>query len=162
MIYTTTYDAPFGSITLAATDCALVALQFNQGKKTWEQIESVTTEKETEILTNTKKELDLYFALKLKKFTIAIAPEGTVFQQKVWQQLLAIPFGELRTYGNLAKAIAQPTASRAVGAANGKNPIGIIVPCHRVIGNGGALTGFAGGMAVKEFLLKLEGYNTLF
>ena len=88
--------------------------------------------------------------------------QGTGFQKTIWQQLVAIPFGQTRTYGQLAKQIKKPTASRAVGAANGKNPISIIVPCHRVVGTNGKLTGFAGGLKVKEQLLKLEGQLSLF
>ena len=102
------------------------------------------------------EQLDAYFAGERKDFEVALDLEGTAFQQLVWQALVEIPFGETQTYGALADRIARPTAVRAVGAANGRNPVAIIVPCHRVVGADGALTGFAGGLARKRFLLDHE------
>lgn len=102
------------------------------------------------------EQLAAYFGGELTEFDLALAPEGTEFQQKVWRLLRAIPFGETRTYGQLATKLRRPTASRAVGAANGKNPLGIIVPCHRVIGASGDLTGYAGGLPMKKWLLAHE------
>lgn len=101
-------------------------------------------------------QLRAYFAGKLTAFDLALAPDGTPFQQSVWQALGTIPFGETTTYSAIAKQIGRPTAIRAVGAANGANPIPIIIPCHRVIGSSGKLTGFAGGLPTKEHLLRLE------
>ena len=101
-------------------------------------------------------EVDEYFALERTEFTVPLAPEGTPFQHEVWKALRAIPFGETRSYLDVANAIGKPKAVRAVGAANGRNPLGIIVPCHRVIGADGSLTGYAGGMERKKFLLDLE------
>jgi methylated-DNA-[protein]-cysteine S-methyltransferase len=97
-----------------------------------------------------------YFEGKRRSFSLKLDPIGTKFQNDVWQALLAIPFGETRSYGQLAKQLGNPQASRAVGAANGKNPISIVVPCHRVIGSSGKLTGFAGGLRAKAHLLELE------
>src|SRR5262249_47406779 len=104
-----------------------------------------------------ERQLGEYFAGKRKAFTVKLDYRGTPFQRKVWVALLAIPFGETRTYGELAKQIGSPAAVRAVGAANGRNPIAIIGPCHRVVGSTGKLTGFAGGLETKATLLKLEG-----
>ena len=104
----------------------------------------------------TKQELAEYFAGERTQFTVKLETEGTEFQKQVWQELAKIPYGLTTTYGQMAKNIARPKASRAVGAANGANPIPIILPCHRVIGANKSLTGFAGGLPIKEFLLDLE------
>jgi methylated-DNA-[protein]-cysteine S-methyltransferase len=115
------------------------------------------------MLLRTEKELNEYFSHKRKAFTVPLDMRGTYFQKQVWEALLGIPFGETRTYGQLANQLGNPKATRAVGAANGRNPIAIIVPCHRVIGFSGKLTGFAGGLDAKDHLLKLEGRGeTLF
>ncbi|MBP8221372.1 MAG: methylated-DNA--[protein]-cysteine S-methyltransferase, partial [Aeromonadaceae bacterium] len=97
-----------------------------------------------------------YFAGRLQRFTLPLAAHGTAFQQAVWQALCDIPYGETRSYGDIARAIGKPAAVRAVGAANGRNPLSIIVPCHRVIGQNGSLTGYAGGLPIKQQLLALE------
>ncbi|HEH9404426.1 methylated-DNA--[protein]-cysteine S-methyltransferase [Aeromonas sp. MR19] len=102
-------------------------------------------------------EFDAYFAGRLQRFTLPLAANGTAFQQTVWQALCEIPYGETRSYGEIARVIGKPSASRAVGAANGRNPLSIIVPCHRVIGQNGSLTGYAGGLPIKQELLRLEG-----
>ena len=103
------------------------------------------------------EQLEEYFARKRTMFTVPIAPMGTTFQQRVWTELTTIPYGETRSYGQLAEAIGNRSAMRAVGAANGRNPISIIVPCHRVIGSNGTLVGYGGGLERKRFLLGLEG-----
>ncbi len=108
------------------------------------------------VLLETEHQLAAYFAGTLKNFTVPLDFNGTEFQKSVWAALLTIPFGETRSYGDIARQIGRPGASRAVGAANGKNPISIIAPCHRVIGAAGALTGFAGGLDIKRRLLGLE------
>jgi methylated-DNA-[protein]-cysteine S-methyltransferase len=108
------------------------------------------------ILTETERQLKEYFSGQRETFSVALDMRGTDFQRDVWKALLAIPFGETRSYGQLATQIGNSKAMRAVGAANGRNPISILVPCHRVIGASGALTGFAGGLATKAQLLKLE------
>lgn len=109
------------------------------------------------ILQEAAKQLEEYFSGQREHFDLRLSPGGTEFQQQVWASLRAIPYGELRSYGDIARSIKRPKAVRAVGAANGRNPIPIIVPCHRVIGSNGALTGFAGGLEMKEQLLNLEG-----
>lgn len=98
-----------------------------------------------------------YFAGRLRSFSVPCAPSGTPFQHAVWQALCDIPYGQTRSYGELAAALGKPSASRAVGAANGRNPLSVIVPCHRVIGKDGRLTGYAGGLGIKQALLQLEG-----
>lgn len=103
------------------------------------------------------EQLDAYFDGRLTTFSVPLNPSGTAFQQQVWRQLQAIPYGQTVSYGAIANGIGKPTASRAVGMANGKNPLTIIVPCHRVIGSNGKLTGYAGGLTRKQFLLALEG-----
>ena len=108
------------------------------------------------VLVETERQLGEYFARKRKKFSVVLDMRGTRFQKGVWEALLAIPFGETRSYGQLAKQLGNPRATRAVGAANGRNPVSIIVPCHRVIGSSGKLTGFAGGLEAKAHLLRLE------
>lgn len=106
--------------------------------------------------TGVRDQLDAYFAGRLDRFDVALAPRGTAFQTRVWAALTAIPFGRTVTYGELAARLGAPTASRAVGLANGRNPISIIVPCHRVVGASGKLTGYAGGLEAKRRLLDLE------
>lgn len=102
------------------------------------------------------RQLNAYFAGKLESFDLPLAPEGTPFQQKVWKELCQIPYGETISYGELARRIGNASASRAVGLANGSNPIPIVIPCHRVIGSNGKLTGYGGGLDIKEKLLALE------
>lgn len=101
-------------------------------------------------------QLEAYFEGKLKNFTLQLTPEGTPFQRRVWQALQKIPYGKTVSYGEIAKAIGKPQASRAVGAANGQNPLSIVIPCHRVIGSTGQLVGYGGGLRIKETLLSLE------
>jgi methylated-DNA-[protein]-cysteine S-methyltransferase len=108
------------------------------------------------VLVETERQLNEYFQGKRRSFCLKLDMVGTSFQNEVWQTLLAIPFGETRSYGQLARQLGNPRAMRAVGAANGRNPIAIVVPCHRVIGASGKLTGFAGGLDAKEHLLGLE------
>jgi methylated-DNA-[protein]-cysteine S-methyltransferase len=112
--------------------------------------------------TETTAQLQAYFAGELKEFTLRLRLHGTPFQQTVWDQLRRIPYGETRSYGDLADALGKPGASRAVGLANGKNPIGIIVPCHRVVGANGSLTGYGGGLDRKQRLLDFESGTALF
>lgn len=120
-------------------------------------INIVTTE--NEFTNKIKEELDLYFAGELKNFSLKTKPKGTEFQLKVWNELKRIPYGETRSYKEIAVAIGNSKASRAIGMANNKNPIAIIIPCHRVIGTNGSLTGYAGGLDMKEKLLNLEKNN---
>jgi methylated-DNA-[protein]-cysteine S-methyltransferase len=108
------------------------------------------------VLALAQRQLEQYFARERREFELPLAPEGTAFQQRVWRALLAIPCGATRSYGEIARAIGRPAASRAVGAANGRNPIAIVVPCHRVIGSNGTLTGYGGGLPAKRWLLDHE------
>ncbi len=117
--------------------------------------------KETPLLKETHRQLDAYFNRKLKVFNIPFVLEGTPFQQKVWRALCDIPYGTCITYGELAVRIGDPKACRAVGMANGRNPLPVIIPCHRIIGSGGKLTGYTGGLEIKTKLLQVEGI-TLF
>ena len=113
--------------------------------------------KDTDLLLEARRQLEEYFAGIRAGFSLPLAPQGTDFQKTVWRQLEAIPYGETRTYGQIAAALGKPKASRAVGSANHNNPIAILIPCHRVIGANGSLTGYAGGLDLKEKLLHLEG-----
>ena len=122
-----------------------------------ETAEADMNPRETALLLEAKRQLEEYFAGIRAGFSLPLAPEGTEFQKSVWQQLEAIPFGETRTYGQIAAAVGNPKACRAAGGAIHKNPIAIMIPCHRVIGADGSLTGFASGLDVKEALLHLEG-----
>jgi methylated-DNA-[protein]-cysteine S-methyltransferase len=106
-----------------------------------------------------RKQLDAYFAGELQEFDLKLDPAGTLFQRRVWEALRHIPYGQTRTYAEIAREIGRPTAFRAVGAANGANPIPVIIPCHRVIGSDGSLTGFGGGIPTKKRLLALESMN---
>jgi len=138
-----------GPMRFVANDDALVSL--------WFVDDPVTTNPEPHaVIDRAIVEMDEYLAGKRTDFSIPLAPEGTPFQREVWKALRAIPFGETRSYADVASAIGKPRAVRAVGAANGRNPIGIVVPCHRVIGKDGSLTGYAGGMDRKAYLLHLE------
>lgn len=149
------YEAPFTRLLLAGTDQGLKFLLFADGRHAPRDIPESWQHSPDE-LCEPLRQLDAWFAGELHEFDVRLAAEGTPFQQKVWDALLSIPYGETRTYGEVAAAIGQPTASRAVGAANGRNPISIIVPCHRVIGSSGKLVGFGGGVDVKRALLEHE------
>ncbi|WP_445940390.1 methylated-DNA--[protein]-cysteine S-methyltransferase [Pseudomonas sp.] len=148
-------DSPIGRLLLAADETGLQQLLMDIEGKPWhigEHWRSATDE-----LDKVRRQLDEYFAGRRQRFELPLAPQGTAFQQAVWQALQAIPFGRTSCYSDLAAEIARPKAVRAVGAANGANPIAIIIPCHRVIGRDGSLTGYAGGLPRKALLLKLEG-----
>jgi methylated-DNA-[protein]-cysteine S-methyltransferase len=152
------YDSPIGPLTLASNGSALIQCEFEGGKYPLPQYELGSDK----IIDQACRELDLYFAGKLRDFKVKVAPQGTEFQRKAWAALQTIPYGETRSYAQQAKAIGSPKATRAIGAANGRNPIPVIIPCHRVIGANGSLTGFGGGMERKQILLELEqGGNLL-
>lgn len=150
------HACPLGELLLVATEQALTEVHLRHGKHVPLLDEAWTKADDHQILSLAKTELDAYFAGQLQGFTVPIEPVGTPFQQRAWSALLQIPFGETRTYAEQASSLGKPTATRAVGAANGKNPICIIVPCHRVIGSNGSLTGYAGGVDAKRTLLALE------
>jgi methylated-DNA-[protein]-cysteine S-methyltransferase len=151
------HQSPLGELLVAGTGEAITDVHVCAGKYVPAIQPDWILAPQQGLLTQLRRELDEYFAGRLRRFSVALEPQGTAFQRMAWAALLRIPFGETRTYGQQAQAMGRPTAVRAVGAANGRNPIGIVVPCHRVIGADGALTGYAGGLGCKEFLLKLEG-----
>ena len=155
MILCRRIDSPVGPLMLAADDHALRHIEFRDNchpadRRDWHGGDN-------EVLQAAQQQLGEYFAGNRRQFDLPLAPRGTDFQLRVWQALRGIRFGQTWSYARLAQAIGNTSAMRAVGAANGRNPIPIIVPCHRVIGANGALTGFGGGLPTKEFLLRLEG-----
>jgi methylated-DNA-[protein]-cysteine S-methyltransferase len=153
--YYTTMSSPLGPILLTADETGLTGINFQNGKGAKKplcgSIESKAPFKEA------VAQISAYFRGERKDFDLPLSPVGTDFQRAVWNALRRIPYGRTISYGELAKRVGKPTASRAVGAANGRNPLPIVVPCHRVIGSNGRLTGYYGGTHLKEFLLKLEG-----
>lgn len=152
----TTFDSPVGKLSLVATDRALVALVWRKEGHPRVLFEHAVEKPRHPVLRETTRQLKEYFAGKRRRFELELEFRGTEFQRCVWAALLTIPYGETRTYGQIAGQIGNPTAVRAVGAANGRNPIAIIAPCHRVIGMSGNLTGFGGGLDAKAHLLSLE------
>ncbi len=153
-VFYTYLDSPIGPLLLAGDGVALSRVGFPSGKGRvaprdgWRRADDAFVE--------ARRQLNAYFAGELRDFDLTLMPEGTPFQLSVWQALTSIPYGETISYGELALRLGRPGASRAVGAANGANPIPIIVPCHRVIGANGSLTGFGGGIETKRHLLALE------
>lgn len=148
--------SPVGSLKLVANDTALVAVVWENENPKRLRLAELTEQIDHPILLETQKQLTEYFAGTRQQFDLPLDFEGTEFQKKVWQALLTIPFGQTRSYRDIAQQVGNVKAVRAVGAANGKNPISIIAPCHRVVGANGKLIGFAGGLDNKEILLKLE------
>ena len=148
--------SPVGRLKLVANSQALVAVMWENEQPKCLDSKQLLPCADHPILLATQKQLSEYFAGQRQHFDLPLTFEGTDFQQKVWQALLSIPFAETRSYRDIAAQIGNVKAVRAVGAANGKNPISIIAPCHRVIGAGGALVGFAGGLDKKDILLRLE------
>ena len=149
-------SSPIGRLKLVASDVAVVAVIMETESADRVYLAAPELAGDHPLLLATETQLNEYFAGRRKVFELPFKPEGTEFQNKVWRALSEIPFGETRSYGELARAIAQPKASRAVGAANGRNPLGIIITCHRVIGADGTLTGYGGGLPTKEKLLQHE------
>jgi methylated-DNA-[protein]-cysteine S-methyltransferase len=149
-------SSPIGELKLVASDNGLVAILWENDSPRRVRLGEMVEDGQDPVLAETERQLKEYFAGKRKTFSVALDMKGTRFQKDVWEALLAIPFGETRSYGQLAKQLGNPRATRAVGAANGRNPVSIIVPCHRVIGSSGKLTGFAGGLDAKAHLLGLE------
>lgn len=148
------YNTPLGRIGIAESGNVITHVYFD------EEISGKDIEiKETPVLKEAGKQLTEYFEGKRKDFDLPLAPQGTEFQQKAWKALQEIPYGETRSYGDMAKRIGNPKACRAIGMANNRNPISIIIPCHRVIGANGKLVGYGGGLHIKEYLLKLEKEN---
>lgn len=151
MRYYIKYISPVADLYLVEERGQLVEISFHQLEHR-EEME----EKRTELLEEAERQLQEYFAGRLQHFDLPLHPQGTEFQKKVWKALMSIPYGETRSYGEIAKQIGKEKAVRAVGGANHVNPISIVIPCHRVIGKNGSLTGYGGGLKIKETLLILE------
>jgi methylated-DNA-[protein]-cysteine S-methyltransferase len=148
--------SPVGTLKLVANDEGLIAILWENDSLARVRLQTLVADDVHPVLMDVESQLSEYFAGERARFSLSLNFIGTAFQKRVWAALLTIPFGETRSYGQIAEQIGNPKASRAVGSANGKNPISIIAPCHRVIGSTGKLTGFAGGLAIKEQLLALE------
>jgi len=144
-------DTPIGTLRLVSDGAALIGIEFEHRYSTADG-----NNKSDAVLAACAAQLNEYFAAQRRHFELPVAAQGTAFQRAVWDALADIPYGELRSYRDIARSIGNPAAVRAVGAANGRNPLPIVVPCHRVIGSNGSLTGFAGGVEIKKFLLQLE------
>lgn len=153
---TKTIASPVGELTLVASDRGLVAILWENDTPDRVKLGVTVEDGDHPVLLAAEAQLREYFAGSRTRFDLPLDFRGTDFQKSVWAELLAIPFGETRSYGEIAMKLGRPKASRAVGAANGRNPISIVAPCHRVIGANGALTGFAGGIEAKAYLLGLE------
>jgi len=154
-------DSPIGTLTLVATDDGLAAILWQNDRPRRVPLNTGPEDTGHPVLIETERQLREYFAGQRKEFALKLDVTGTVFQHKVWDALRTIPFGETRSYAQIAAQIGHPTAVRAVGAANGRNPVSIVTPCHRVIGSMGQLTGFAAGLDIKAHLLALEGASPL-
>lgn len=148
-----TYDTPIGALSVICSGNTIVGLTSGVVDS------SLLVRQETPIIRRAGEQLAEYFAGRRQQFDLPLAPQGTPFQKKVWQALCQIPYGETRSYGQLAKIIGNEKACRAVGMANNRNPIMIFIPCHRVIGADGSLTGYAGGLDIKRQLLELEQHG---
>ena len=149
-------DSPVGALKLVAHDSALVAVMWDNEDHKRVLLAQLVESAQHPILIKVEQQLAEYFAGQRQQFDLPLDFQGTIFQQRVWQALLSIPYGETCSYKDIARQLGNEKAVRAVGAANGRNPISIIAPCHRVIGSGGALVGFAGGLDKKQILLSLE------
>ncbi|MFJ9584251.1 methylated-DNA--[protein]-cysteine S-methyltransferase [Streptomyces acidicola] len=156
----TVIDSPYGPLTLVADEGVLCGLYMTDQRH--RPPEETFGPRDDTLFGEAEDQLKAYFASELKEFTLELRLHGTPFQRGVWEQLTRIPYGETRSYGDLADALGNPGASRAVGLANGKNPVGIIVPCHRVVGSDGSLTGYGGGLERKQRLLDFERGTALF
>lgn len=152
----TTIDSPVGPLLLAADDNGLRLVEFQHSRHRIKRTDDWAEGGHT-VLDATHAQLDEYFRGERECFDLPLAPRGTEFQREVWFALATIPYGETVSYAQLAGRVGRPDAMRAVGAANGRNPLPIVLPCHRVIGADGSLTGFGGGLPTKQFLLELEG-----
>jgi methylated-DNA-[protein]-cysteine S-methyltransferase len=152
-----TMDSPVGKLTLVASSEGLAAILWENDRPGRVRLTLDAQDDTHPVLLEAERQLGEYFGGRRKTFALKLDLAGTAFQRKVWNALLTIPFGETRSYAQIARQIGSPAAVRAVGAANGKNPVSIVAPCHRVIGSTGKLTGFAGGLDVKAHLLSLEG-----
>ncbi|NOV30698.1 MULTISPECIES: methylated-DNA--[protein]-cysteine S-methyltransferase [Methylomonas] len=156
----TAFQSPVGELKLVASDQGLMAILWANDNPNRVPLGSMKRDDANPVLIQTRLQLEQYFAGKRQRFVLPLNFVGTDFQKLVWQSLLTIPFGETRSYGQIALQIGKPKAARAVGTANGRNPISIVIPCHRVIGSNGELTGFAGGLKAKAYLIEIENPET--
>ncbi len=157
MLYYDYYHSPRGRMLLVADHHALTGVYF-AGQKYHPRIDKDWKRADTHApISQAKRELSEYFDGQRKRFTVKIAPQGTPFQRAIWKAIAGVPFGHTIAYGQLAARAGYPGSARAAGAATGRNPLGIIVPCHRIVGSNGSLTGYAGGLTKKRALLALEG-----
>lgn len=161
MISYSEIETPVGRLILSTNGAALTGIYFDGPGLPPGELRFWTRNAQAGPLMETARQLEEYFTGARREFELPLEMEGTEFQKRAWRNLLSIPYGETRTYGEQAKLLGNPNASRAVGLANGRNPIPIVVPCHRVIGANGALTGFGGGLERKQWLLAHEGYFQL-
>jgi methylated-DNA-[protein]-cysteine S-methyltransferase len=152
-------SSPVGTLTLVASNEGLAAILWENERPHRVPLNIEAENATHPVLVEAERQLREYFAGRRRRFDLTLDVSGTAFQRAVWDALLTIPFGETRSYAQIAKQIGHPSAARAVGAANGRNPLSIVAPCHRVVGSTGALTGFAGGLDVKARLLALEGVD---
>ena len=150
MLFRKYYDSLAGPLLIKADECGICAVCADEKRDSEEIL--------CPLLDEAAAQLDAYFAGRLKRFDLPLSPQGTPFEQAVWAEVRAIPYGEVRTYGQIAAQLGVPGAARAVGRACGANPVLILMPCHRVVGAGGRLTGFAAGLHAKRALLELEGH----
>ncbi len=153
---TKTIPSPVGALTVVASDAGLVAILWEDDRPGRVNLGPLAEAPGHPVLAAAEAQLGEYFSGTRRSFDLPLDFRGTDFQKSVWAELLAIPYGETRSYGAIAAKLGRPGASRAVGAANGRNPISIVAPCHRVVGSTGTLTGFAGGLGAKAYLLGLE------
>ena len=153
---TATIPSPTGELTLIASDAGLAAILWDDDAAMQARYAPRREDRDHPVIAATIRQLDEYFAGRRTAFDLPLDPVGTDFQRDVWRALLTIPYAETRSYADIARAIGRPRATRAVGAANGRNPLPIVTPCHRVIGSNGRLTGFGGGLPNKQLLLALE------
>jgi O-6-methylguanine DNA methyltransferase len=157
VIYFDSFATPIGTLTIAADETGLRHIEFPTNRHPAHRMDWLQAGGDVQALREAREQLLEYFAGVRRSFELVLQPVGTPFQLKVWEALARIPYGETWSYGDLAKRIGSPAAVRAVGAANGSNPLPIVLPCHRVIGANGKLTGFGGGLDIKAQLLRLEG-----
>ena len=155
------FVSPVGKLKLVANSHALVAVLWEREHPKRVRFDTAQLHRQQPIILETERQLAEYFSGRRVEFDLPLEPAGSEFQKKIWQLLRAIPFGQTRSYIDLAKAVGSAKAARAVGAANSRNPLSIIVPCHRVVGSDGSLTGFAGGLETKAALLALENRSTV-
>lgn len=158
-LFRSTLPSPIGPLLLSGTESALTAI--SMATRRYPDPTAAEARPDDAPFRAAREQLEAYFAGELREFALELAPEGTLFRQKVWRALLEIPYGETESYGALAARIGLPDAARAVGLANGRNPIAIVIPCHRVIGKSGALVGYGGGLERKQWLLAHEARHAL-